>query len=163
MNETLQQQSQKDLCTIKELETKVTELEDEVDRYDCRKNYLKGLLKNFHEMHKMNEKIVDIESQIKKDTQESIKVYKSQASFHLRILYCMLILVVGISWEFVDSYSITILGSVVITVIAFNHSMLQNLKKPIFLDREEQLMELSKEKNNINEAQDYIHEFIESQ
>ena len=91
MNETLQVSAKKDLCTIKELESRVTELEDEAEQFDSRRNYMKGLLKNFHEMHKMNEELVLLQSQMKEGSKTSVKRYKSSLAWHLCALHCMLV------------------------------------------------------------------------
>lgn len=163
MNETLQRNAKNDQATIKDLENKVEELEDETDRVDARRNYLKSLVKNFHEMHKMNEKLSDLQSQMTRITQNSVRVYKSRAAWHTRILHCLLVLVFGLSCEFNDMVSSGLMGTMVIIVIAFHHSLLKNLQLPSLTSREERVSKLSKEKKKINDAQDYIHEFIESQ
>ena len=163
MNEMLQIKNKENMCTIKDLEHRVSELEDKCDNFDSRRNYLKSLVKNFHEMHKMNEKIINLHVKMNKDTKTCVKKYKSRASWHLRVLHCLLVVVVGLNWEFSDVVNSLVLGSVVITVIAFNHSMLNNLELPSFTAPETQVTNLNKEKKRINDAQDYIHEFIESQ
>ena len=163
MNDSLQHRAEKDLCTIKELETRVSDLEDEVDRADTRRNYVKSLLKNFHEMYKMNEKLAVFEATMKKETQDSIRAYKTRASWHLRILHAIFIVIFGIGWEFTDVWTVTMLGCILATMVAFHHSMLHNLRLPTFTKREQSVKELNKEKKKILDAQDYIHEFIESQ
>lgn len=163
MNETLQNKAIEDLCTIKDLETRVSELEEETDRVDSRRNYLKSLVKNFHEMHKMNEKLTHLQTQMKKETQDSVRAFKVRAAWHMRMLHCILVVVLGLNFEFNDITSSAVLGLVVINIIAFNYSLLANLELPPFSTREEQVIKINKEKKTINDAQDYIHEFIESQ
>jgi len=163
MNETLQNNARDNLCTIKDLETRVAELEEETDRVDSRRNYLKSLVKNFHEMHKMNEKLTHLQTQMKKETQDSVRAFKARAAWHMRMLHCILVVVLGLNFEFNDITSSAVLGLVVMNIIAFNYSLLANLKLPSFSTREEQVIKINKEKKTINDAQDYIHEFIESQ
>jgi hypothetical protein len=163
MNDSLHQRADKDLCTIKELKTQVSELEAEIDSADTRRNYIKSLLKNFHEMHKMNEKLVIFENGMKKETQYSIKSYKARLFWHLRILHTIFVGILGLSWEISDVWNVTILGCVLAIVVAFHYSMMQNLRIPLFTEREDKVKALNKEKKKILDAQDYIHEFIESQ
>lgn len=163
MNDSLQHRAEKDLCKIKELEAKVSELEDEGDRADTRRNYVKSLLKNFHEMHKMNEKLAIFEADMKKETQDFVKAYKARASWHLRILHAIFVVVLGLGWEFTEVGNVAVLACIFATMVAFHHSMMQNLRLPLFTEREEKVKELNEEKKKILDAQDYIHEFIDSQ
>ena len=163
MNETLQVSAKKDLCTIKELESRVTELEDEAEQFDSRRNYMKGLLKNFHEMHKMNDELVLLQSQMKEGSKASVKRYKSRLAWHLCALHCMLVLVLGLSYEVSIPCDTAFLWLVVLIVISFNYSMLKNLKVSVFTDVEDKVTRLTTEKNKVHDAQDYIYEFIESQ
>lgn len=163
MNDSLQQRSEKDLCKIKELEARVSELEDEGDRADTRRNYVKSLLKNFHEMHKMNEKLAIFEASMKKETQDFVKAYKARASWHLRILHAMFVVVLGMGWEFTEVGNVVVLACILTTMVAFHRSLLQNLRLPLFAEREEKVRTINNEKKKILDAQDYIHEFIDSQ
>ena len=163
MNDNLQHRVEKRLGTIKELEARVSELEDEVDRADTRRNYVKSLLKNFHEMHKMNEKLAIFEADMKKETQDFIKAYKARASWHIRILHAIFVVVLGLGWEFTDVGNASVLTCILATMVAFHHSMMQNLRIPLFTGREAEVKEINKEKKKILDAQDYIHEFIDSQ
>jgi len=163
MNDSLQHRAEKDLCKIKELEAKVSELEDEGDRADTRRNYIKSLLKNFHEMHKMNEKLAIFEADMKKETQDFVKAYKARASWHLRVLHAIFVVVLGLGWEFTEVGNVAALVCILAMMVAFHRSLLQNLRLPLFTEREEKVKELNEEKKKILDAQDYIHEFIDSQ
>ena len=162
MNDSLQKRADKDLCKIKELELRVSELEDENDSSDTRRNYIKGLLKNFHEMHKLNEKLVCLENGMKKETQRFVKSYKAGLMWHLRILHSIFAGVLALSWEFFDVWTVAILGCTLSIVTAFHYSMMQNLSIPRLAEREDNATKLRKEKSKILVAQDYIHEFIDS-
>ncbi len=163
MNETLQHRVEKNLKKISSLENKVSILEEEVDRGDTRRNYIKGLLKNFHEMHKMNEKLTMVQTNMKITIQDSIKAYKIKLSWHLNILHTIFIVVIGISFELSDFWSIIILVSLFLTLLAFHYSMLKNLIIPTCTVQEATVKNITDEKKMILEAQDYIHEFIDAQ
>jgi hypothetical protein len=163
MNDSLQKRNEKQISTIKELEAQVAALEEETDSYDSRRNYIKGLLKNFHEMHKWNEEIATLEQKMKKDVQTYVKFYKSRAAWHSRVLHAMFIVIMGLAWEFTDVWDVTMLGSILAVVVAFQYSMLQNLILPTFPVQQGKVKKLTTEKNKVSKAQDYIHEFIESQ
>ena len=163
MNDSLQARAEKDLCKIKDLESRISELEDEIDSSDTRRNYIKNLLKNFHEMHKMNEKLTKLETSMRKETVDYVRAYKERATWHLRILHAIFIVVFGLGWEFTDNWTATLMGITFVTLVAFHHSMIRNLCIPSFSEYEEKAKTIKKEKKSILDAQDYIHEFLDSQ
>ena len=163
MNDSLQARSEKDLGKIKDLESRISELEDEIDSSDTRRNYIKNLLKNFHEMHKMNEKLNKLETSMKKETVDYVRAYKERATWHLRVLHAIFIVLFGLGWEFADNWTVMLMGITFVTLVAFHHSMIRNLCIPSFSECEEKAKTLKKEKKSILDAQDYIHEFLDSQ
>lgn len=165
MNETLQSNAKKDMCTIKDLEARIAELEDESDSFDSRRNYLKSLVKNFHEMHKINEKITELQTNMKIDTQKAIQAYKLQMAWYLGISYSILVIVVGMTLQVFNpsNSSLMVMGILITTSVSLSGFVVYNIEVPSFKSREEQVTKLSKEKKKINEAQDYIHEFIDAQ
>ena len=163
MNDNLQVRAEKQLSTIKELEARIETLEEEVDRSDTRRNYVKGLLKNFHEMHKWNEELAILECDMKKEIREFVKLYKHRAAWHLRMLHALFIVVLALGCEFAGVWDVAWLGSILSVIVAFQYSMLQNLSIPTCKTKEAKVKELNVQKKKVLEAQDYIHEFIESQ
>ena len=87
MNETLQSRNEDNIMKIKELEIKVEEMEEDVDRSDSRRSYLKGLLKNFHEMHKWNEEIAALHTTINKKTAVYLYTYKRKSRFYTCVYF----------------------------------------------------------------------------
>uniref|UniRef100_A0A6C0LVP2 Uncharacterized protein n=1 Tax=viral metagenome TaxID=1070528 RepID=A0A6C0LVP2_9ZZZZ len=163
MNGSLQEKNEASVLKIKELELRIEELENEGDRSDTNRNYIKGLLKNFHEMHKWNENIINTETEILEDTRLFINVYKNRANWHLRILHACFIVLIGLVWEYYSSFEFTATMSVFMVIASFQTSMLRNLNIPDFLEKEKKIKKLTDEKKKVTKAQDYIYEFIDSQ
>jgi hypothetical protein len=163
MNDTLQLRAENQLGTIKELEARIETLEEEVDRSDTRRNYVKGLLKNFHEMHKWNEELAVLEYNMKKEIREFVRSYRSRAAWHLRVLHTLFCVVLALGWEFAGVWDVALLGSLLAVIVAFQYSMLQNLTLPACKKEEANVKELNVQKKKVLKAQDYIHEFIDSQ
>lgn len=163
LNQTLQQQFTDSTLKIKDLEAQIETLEEEVDSYSSRKNYLKSLLKNFHEMHKMNEQLSNLEKKIKENNLKFLKEYKIRSKVHLNILWAIFLLIICITWEFTDNFTTSLMSSVIIGVVSFQRSMWLNLVLPDSKSIQGKIKEITTEKKKILKAQDYIHEFIDSQ
>ena len=163
MNGSLQEKNEASIVQIKELELRIDELENEGDRSDTNRNYIKGLLKNFHEMHKWNEDIIKIEYGIELDTRIIINSYKNKAIWHLRILYACFIVLSGLVWEYYNSYDFTVTMSVLMVIAAFQTSTINNLAVPDFPEKKKRIKILMDEKKKVTKAQDYIYEFIDAQ
>ena len=163
MNSSLQEKNEASVVQIKELELRIEELENEGDRSDTNRNYIKGLLKNFHEMHKWNENIIKTETEIREDKRLFINVYKNRANWHLRILQAWFIVLSGLVWEYYSSFEFTATMSVFIVITSFQTSMIRNLNIPDFLEKEKKIKNLTAEKKKVTKAQDYIYEFIDAQ
>ena len=162
MNDSLQEKNEASVVQIKELEIRIEELENEGDRSDINRNYIKGLLKNFHEMHKWNEDIIKLETDMQRDTRIVINIYKNRAIWHLRILHISFIFFLGFVWEYYNSFDFAVTTSVFIIITAFQTSMIANLNIPDFPEKTRKIKNLSTEKNKVTKAQDYIYEFIDA-
>lgn len=162
MNDNLQSKEKEYIVSIKELENKVEELEDETESLEKKNNYLKGLLKNFHEMDKLNKELVENNIYSNEISLHTIKYFKYHATKHLRYLEILLIGFLGIFYEF---YTINItmnLFFILAIVISFQESTLMNLKLPEYKEKEKRNKEIIDEIKKTEASQDYIHEFIES-
>ena len=163
MNDSLQQKNESSLVQVKELELRIEELENEGDRSDSSRNYLKGLLKNFHEMHKWNEDLIKIEMDMQRDTRLVINKYKNKAIWHLRIMHSLFIVLIGLVWEYYSSSDFTSVMLVFMIIAAFQTSLIGNLNLPEFPAKEKRIQTLTAEKKKVTKAQDYIYEFIDAQ
>jgi hypothetical protein len=163
MNGSLQEKNEASVVQIKELELRIEELENEGDRADTNRNYIKGLLKNFHEMHKWNEEILKLELDMKRDTRLDINKYKNRAIRHMRILHVLFIISLGLVWEYYTPTDFAGVISVLMVITAFQSSLIDNLTLPEFPEKEKRIKNLSDEKKKVTKAQDYIYEFIDAQ
>ena len=161
-NDTLQAENRQHVERVKELESQVEDLEGDIERMEKGKACLKGMLNNFNEMNKMKTNVAKIESEIRQETANHIRLFKHKATKQLRMLEAFMVCVLGIcyEWQFSNCY---ILVGVMMIFIADAESTLANLTIPTFTDKENKLKEFHSEIKEADKAQDYIHELIESQ
>jgi len=162
INDTLQAENRQHIETVKELESQVEDLEGDIERMEKGKACLKGMLNNFNEMNKMKTNVAKIETEIRQETTNHIRLFKHKANKQLRMLEAFMVCVLGIcyEWNFGNCY---ILAGVMMIFIADAESTIANLTIPTFSDKENKLNELQSEIKEADKAQDYIHELIESQ
>ena len=163
LNNTLQETHKADSAKIQQLEYKVENLEGEQDSWDSKRSYLKGLLKNFHEVSKWDKTIVTVQNNMLNVWKKKIYDYKYRAWFHLKLFYSFLALTLALVWEFRPTHSFLDMLSLVIIVVSFQYSMFLNLELPNFKEENKKINKLQKDKLEVATAQDYIHEFIEAQ
>jgi TolA-binding protein len=162
VNDTLQTENRQHIDRVKELESQVEDLEGDIERMEKGKACLKGMLNNFNEMNKMKTNVAKIETEIRQETTNHIRLFKHKANKQLRMLEAFMVCVLGIcyEWNFGNCY---ILAGVMMIFIADAESTIANLIIPTFSDKENKLNELHSEIKEADKAQDYIHELIESQ
>lgn len=163
MNDMLQAENREYVSQIKELEERVEEMEAELGSTETRNNNIKGLLKNFHEMDKWRRELYKHEKKILNDTQNSVLSFKDRATRHLRVLQAILVLFVGLCFEYFPLFKfLPVLGMVMI-IVAFQESTLHNLQLPLFPKEEQRINKLKEDITKTIKAQDYIYEFLDSQ
>lgn len=162
LNNTLQSKQKEDMLNIHDLEQKIEEMEDEIDSLEKKNSYLKSLLKNFHEMNKMSKELSKNNIFIKENIEVSVNFFKYRATKHLRYLETLLMIFLGIFYEFYAlDYTVNVFIMLVI-IVAFQESTLMNLIIPSFPEKENKNKEIITEISKINKSQDYIHEFIDN-
>jgi len=147
---------------INEYKVQNEELTEELENIEKKRNYIKGLLKNFHEMNKWNEQISVLEQKRFTTSKNFVAIYKSQANFHIRILHCLFLIVTGFLWEYSDNWHTCFVGSFLIIIASFHYSLMQNLRLCINEDVTKTIADLNKKKKELETAQDYIHEFLDN-
>lgn len=162
LNDTLQTKQKEDLLTIHALEQKIEEMEDEVESLEKKNSYLKSLLKNFHEMNKMSKELSKNNIVMRENTAISLNFFKYRATKHLRYLEALLMIFLGIFYEFYPiDYTFNVFIMLVI-IVSFQESTLMNLIIPTLPEKANRNKELVTEIEKINKSQDYIHEFIDN-
>ena len=163
MNDTLQTENRQHVIQIKELEDRVEEMDGELGQAETRNSNIKGLLKNFHEMDKWRKEVNEKEAKMLEETQRAIRAFKWKATRHLRVLEAILALFVGMCFEYYPwTQFLPVLGILMI-VVSLQESTLQNLVLASFPEEEKRVKELREDITKTVKAQDYIHEFLDSQ
>ena len=158
MNDTLQAEQRTLTKQIQELEVTIDELEADNDRMEKGRTYMKGLLKNFNELGKYREIVIQNQDKLLETIPNDLKLFKHQATKHLRILQSILIVFVGIWYEthfIVDFISIF---TVLVVIVAFQESTIWNVPMPKIQNN---ITLIKKEIIALEKGQDYIHELVD--
>jgi hypothetical protein len=161
-NKTLQQENRTYREQIKDQEFKNEELEDEGDKHDASKRYIKGLLKNLIIVDEMREKICDLENKTTDEISDTIDTFKVRAYKHLRFFEMLMALLAAIAWEYADYSGVMVLYPLLLTFVAFQESTLANLIIVENRERRKRIKAIAKEIKEISRAQEFIHEHIDS-
>jgi hypothetical protein len=155
MNETLQSDNRELRSTIKDLEVKTDELENETDRNEVSTRYMKGMLKNFVELSKLQQKYRTVTDTILTDNKNYLKRFKSETKKQLRVFELISLPAVFLIWQFM--FTLSIIGF--ITIIEYT---LLNLHYPSNDKNAAILKELTREIKTIQDAQDFIGDHIDN-
>ena len=163
MNDTLQADNRKLTSTVTDLESQITDLESDSDRMEKSKTYMKGLLKNFVEITRWYIDIGIQQETIISGIISDITTFKYKATRHLRILQSMMIIFMAIWYEYHTLSVFLPIMWVVTIMLAFQESTLWNLNIGTYKPNRDKIRELTKEINDAEAAQDYIHVLIDQQ
>lgn len=138
------------------------ELEQDNGRLEQRITYITGILKNFHALNKLYKELSQHENKMFDNSRKDFHNFHSKAKYHLRILQSFLFTFIGVCYEYYEfKYFIPIL--IVITcIMAFQESTTLNMPR-LICQKEDWVKtnSIKDEIENINNAQDYIHEFLD--
>ena len=163
MNESLQSENRRLTIKITEQTQRVEELEGDEDRAEVRMNNVKGLLKNFNEMHKWDKEVSQKTAAMLSKTRDNVNGFKQKAVRHFYYLQGVLLCFLCLHIEMFSATESLSVGTILAIVVAFQISTLRNLVLPTFPTEEKRIKELLKELKTTLAAQDYIHEFIDQQ
>ena len=155
-NISLQSQYEELLIKNTDSENKIRASEQNLEHTEGRLNHIKELFKNFHKIRKWDEEIAKCQYNIIKTTRSFVTVYKSSAAWHLRILHCIFMIVLGISWELIDIYTFSSIATLLGITVSFQWSMLQNLKLPLCQDLMRKVQDVKDKKERYLDDQDYL-------
>jgi hypothetical protein len=161
-NKTLQEENRIYREQIKDQEFKNEELEDEADKHDASKRYIKGLLKNLVVVDEMRENICNLENKTTDETCDTVHMFKLRAYKHLRFVEMLMALLAALAWEYADSSSIIVLYPLLLIFAAFQESTLANLVVMENRERRKRIKSIEKEIKEISKSQEFIHEHIDS-
>jgi hypothetical protein len=151
---------------IKDLENQVEEREDENGSLEKTISNMKGLVKNFYEMNKHYKEVLNKTNSISSDTKLFMRQHTNKVKQYLIFYYCFFSLFSAIYYEYYtfDSFYITYLTVFLqIYIVSFQQYYLYGLNFPIFKNKQERIKELTTNIKKIDQAQDYIYDFIDQQ
>lgn len=152
MNDTLQAENRNLNNRITELEIKQSEMEEEADKADTSKRYIKGLLKNLVELEKMRDEI----SKISKNITYNIKNNYNKLLNTVTIIIMILIFTPIIYFNYYQLFSIIIL------IFYLVKNKLKLTICPEFYDENKKINEIEFEIKKIKDTQDFLSEYIDN-
>ena len=161
-NNTLHADNKALTLELTQLRSRVEELDDVDDRADSRASNLKGILKNFHEISKWQQEIMDKRRTVIACMQQDLDAYTNRLRFHSRILATMFLLLTGFAFEFCDGSAFVLVATCTLIVVPFQESSRLNLPAFSYCLLERRINSLEDEITKANQANDYIHEFLDS-
>ena len=161
-NNTLHTDNKALTLELTQLRFRVEELDDVDDRADSRASNLKGILKNFHEISKWQQEIMDKRRTVIACMQQDLDAYTNRLRFHSRILATMFLLLTGFAFEFCDGSAFVLVATCTLIVVPFQESSRLNLPAFSYCLLERRINSLEDEITKANQANDYIHEFLDS-
>lgn len=164
MNEILQMENMKLKSSIKDLEHKNEELENDSDKAETSKIYMIGILKNFVEIDKLRMEIVEENNNINKTYKSYINIVQCKARQHLRYLQAFLIILFSVIWEF-EFYNVKQFLStlfIIIFMLTFIERLIHYIILPSCESQEIKIKNKMTEVKKITDAQDYLHEYIDN-
>ena len=161
-NETLQEENRQLTSKVNDLQTENSSLQEDIDKYDNSSRYFKGLLKNLSELEKLAG-IVASEIEILGNKNFNIyKNFKIKAQRHIYYLEAIMILFMGILYEF--KFLSQFQSIVVVFIVLFNIAFTQNMLNNLVCDNiENTLINNTKKKiDDIHKGQDYLSDYIDN-
>lgn len=163
MNDSLQYKNKELESNINDLEAQIEVFEEDNNRMEKGRTYMKGLLKNFVEIHNWFTTVTDKQKNIITNISSEINKFKHMATKHLRYLQTVMILFLAVWYEyhkFIDFFPILTIFAI---IAAFQESTLWNLRIPEYVKDKNTISNLMEEIRKANAAQDYIHILIDEQ
>ena len=165
MNDTLQAENREYVKKITELENQIEELEADNGKLERCSTYIKGMLKNFVEADKLYKKLIKVQTAYNSGIKNNLKDYKKR----LFIDFTKISLISALLFIFFFVVQIklaipTFLFYMVDKVVVYGfvvYYMYRVISTGIDTDIVE-INELKKRIKEINKAQDYIHDLIDT-
>ena len=147
---------------LAELKTTIESLEDETDFNTKRSSNLKGMIKNFHEIDKYRQDHLKLSDKIISNQHKFLSNFRNEFEKQQIIYAIVLIILTSLSLFFsvISSINICIFGT---TNLYLFRLKLKDVTISKFDSENIQKNKLDIKINEIMKAQDYIHEFIDSQ
>jgi glucan phosphoethanolaminetransferase (alkaline phosphatase superfamily) len=162
-NETLHKDNRRLNDLIKDLEFRISELEDDESRSERRVSNMKGLLQNFHAMNKTRQTLQEKQDDVITQTIQDKNLYLKKAIRHIRIMESVLLCFITFCYEYYDIELFLPILSFSLCITAFQESLIHNFPKFNYTIEKMFIKNVKEEIKETEKGQDYIHQFLDEQ
>jgi hypothetical protein len=163
LNETLQTENRELRETITKNENAIETLEEDVDKLENSKRYMRGFLNNILIVEKLHKKKCEDYEKMLKSYDNYIYNINRIANKQLSILVAVLMAIMGIvyEFEFFNLFQYIFVCSIMICYTAFYNGLVRNVKSPDTSSIKLSINAIDKEIIELNKGQDFLHEYVE--
>ena len=162
MNKTLREENLENAKQIETLTAQISDLEDSNDNADKRNDYLKNVLKNFHELNKLHASISENRKNMANACVEKINKGRKESQGILRTVEALSGGFLGYKFWSDGLYPNLGYLFIIIGFVMYFEKMINDFRTPNLDSYKTVEKETVKKIKRINKAQDYIYEFIEN-
>ena len=127
MNNTLTEQNQKNLITIKKMENNLDELHESLSKAESRNKNLNDLLTDLHQTEANLRELSEKDAKVIETTRYELLNYKIKAKTHLRYLQIIMILFSSFYYEFHGFNTFAPVAAMLVVIAAFQESTLDGM------------------------------------
>jgi len=127
MNNTLREQNEEHLITIKSMENNLDELYESLSKAESRAENLHGLLTNLHENEAKLREMSENDAKVIETTRSDLRNYKIKAKTHLRYLQIIMVVFSAFYYEFHGFNTFTPVAAMLFVIAAFQESTLDGM------------------------------------
>jgi hypothetical protein len=162
MNKTLREENLENAKQIETLNAQISDLEDSNDNADKRNDYLKNVLKNFHELNKLHTLLSENRKNMTNNCIEKIQKGRKESRGILRSVEAIATGFLG--YKFWSDGLYPNMGYLIIILgfIMYFEKMINDFRTPNLKSYKTVEKETLKKIKRITKAQDYIYEFIDN-
>ena len=127
MNNTLEEENQKNLLKIKKMEINLEELYEYLSKAESRIENLNGLLTDLHQTEANLRELSEKDAKVIEKTRTEIRNYKIKAKTHLKYLQIIMIVFSFFYYEFHGFNTFAPIAMMLIVIAAFQESTLDGM------------------------------------
>jgi len=127
MNNTLEEENQKNLLKIKKMEINLEELYDYLSKAESRIENLNGLLTDLHQTEANLRELSEKDAKVIEKTRTEIRNYKKKAKTHLKYLQVIMIVFSFFYYEFHGFNTFAPIAMMLLVIAAFQESTLDGM------------------------------------
>ena len=168
MNDNLQGDNRELRAKVAELENRVQELETDVDKYDTSNRYIKGILKNFVEVEKLNKELVVIYNGMNLKLSNSFIDSKKTLNHNINVLELFIVsfMFLLLNFHFITFYTlveniscIVVIGTTLVLCHVNIHKYYSSFD---FCSETDRIKKVNSDIKSITDSQDFLSEHIDN-